>query len=75
MVGQRLTAWQKLAVRWCVEVSVAFSNGADGSNGIRRSSVLYLAHVFQQAVIELIDEFDGDEPYHWAQFCLRECAV
>jgi len=54
---------------------IAFSNGVDGSNGIRRSSVLYLAHVFQQAVIELIDEFDGDEPYHWAQFCLRECAV
>ena len=22
VVGQRLTAWQKLAVRWCVEVSV-----------------------------------------------------
>jgi hypothetical protein len=37
MVGQRLTAWQKLAVRWCVEVSV---------RGWRRERVCLVSCVF-----------------------------
>lgn len=32
---------------------------------------LYLAKAFQQAVLELYELWDGEEPYHWAHFQLH----
>jgi CHAT domain-containing protein len=34
-----------------------------------------LAKAVQKSVVEMWDEWDEDEPYHWAQFQLRKCSV
>jgi CHAT domain-containing protein len=42
--------------------------------GKRRSeSWIFVAKAVQKAVVEMRDEWDEDEPYHWAQFQLRMC--
>ena len=34
-----------------------------------------LSKAVQKAVIEMWEDWDEDEPYHWAQFQLRECLL
>lgn len=36
---------------------------------------MILAKAVQKSVIEMWDEWDEDEPYHWAQFQLRKCSL
>lgn len=43
--------------------------GEHGAAGGHRTA--YLARAFQQAVLELHELWDGEEPYHWAHFQLR----
>jgi hypothetical protein len=40
--------------------------------GERKASVVYLAKAVQRAVRDMWEEWDEDEPYHWAQFQLRK---
>jgi CHAT domain-containing protein len=42
----------------------------------RKGSVSgFLAKAVQKTVVEMWEEWDEDEPYHWAQFQLRKCSV
>ena len=43
--------------------------------GEKGSASGILAKAMQKTVIEMWDEWDGDEPYHWAQFQLRKCSA
>src|SRR6266536_580245 len=64
-----------LATLWPTQTSDArnFSEKfyAHAFQGQGKSSV-YLAKAVQQAIIELWEDWDEDEPYHWAQFQLRK---
>jgi hypothetical protein len=71
MVGQRLTAWQKLAVRWCVEVSVcAIESILKGMLGSVLESVLrtYLG-AYSPAGCECANEWNWERPGEHAQEC------
>jgi CHAT domain-containing protein len=53
---------------FCERVYKNAFGGSGSGSGI-------LAKAVQKAVVEMWEEWDEDEPYHWAQFQLRKCSV